>query len=363
MLVGVPEEVKNNEFRVAITPAGVAELVEQGHEVLVQAGAGVGSAFEDAEYADSGATIVETAEEVWKRADMILKVKEPVESEYPLLREGQILFTYLHLAANPALAKALISAGTTAIAYETVQLEDNSLPLLSPMSEIAGRLSVLVGANQLMKANGGRGLLPGGIPGVPSAKVVVIGGGTAGEHAAANALGLGADVTILDVNLARLATLETRFDGHATTLRSSPQAVADAVADADLVIGSVLIPGASTPQLVTDEMVAAMNPGAVLVDIAIDQGGCFEGSHPTTHDDPTFKVHDTVYYCVANMPGAVPRTSTISLANATIPYVVELANKGADQALTDDEALAKGLNIKSGHVVNKAVADALETVA
>ncbi|MFZ7086877.1 alanine dehydrogenase [Curtobacterium sp. RRHDQ10] len=357
MLIGVPTEVKNNEFRVAATPAGVAELVQHGHEVLVQSGAGLGSAFEDAEYAAAGATLGSTAEEVWGRADLVLKVKEPVASEYPLMRKDQILFTYLHLAADRALTDALVTARTTAIAYETVQLPDRSLPLLSPMSEIAGRLSAQVGATQLMKTNGGRGLLLGGVPGTPKGRVVVIGGGVAGEHAAEMALGLGAEVTIFDIALPRLRVLDARFGGRVTTLRSSALAIASALAEADLVIGSVLIPGAAAPKLVTDAMVADMRPGSVLVDIAIDQGGCFEGSRPTTHDDPTFAVHDTVYYCVANMPGAVPRTSTISLTNATLPYAVALAGRGL-AALDDDAALARGLNVHAGRVVNAAVAAA-----
>ncbi|PWF26146.1 alanine dehydrogenase [Ancrocorticia populi] len=358
MLIGVPTEVKNNEYRVAATPAGVGELVALGHEVLVEKGAGLGSAFEDAEYATEGAQIVESAEEVWARSEMILKVKEPIASEYSLIREDHIIFTYLHLAADRPLTEALVASGATAIAYETVQLANHSLPLLSPMSVIAGRLSAQVGANQLMKTNGGRGLLLGGIPGVPRGRTVVVGGGTAGENAAANALGLGAEVTILDVNLPRLAELEARFDGHITTLRSSPHTVAEAVQDADLVIGSVLIPGAAAPKLVTDDMVAGMKPGSVLVDIAIDQGGCFEGSRPTTHDDPTYAVHNSTYYCVANMPGAVPRTSTIALTNATISYAIAIAEKGWEQAVADDKALAKGLNIQGGKVVNRAVAAA-----
>lgn len=358
MLIGVPTEVKNNEYRVAATPAGVGELVALGHEVLVEKGAGLGSAFEDAEYATEGAQIVESAEEVWARSEMILKVKEPIASEYSLIREDHIIFTYLHLAADRPLTEALVASGATAIAYETVQLTNHSLPLLSPMSVIAGRLSAQVGANQLMKTNGGRGLLLGGIPGVPRGRTVVVGGGTAGENAAANALGLGAEVTVLDVNLPRLAELEARFDGHITTLRSSPHTVAEAVQDADLVIGSVLIPGAAAPKLVTDDMVAGMKPGSVLVDIAIDQGGCFEGSRPTTHDDPTYAVHNSTYYCVANMPGAVPRTSTIALTNATISYAIAIAEKGWEQAVADDKALAKGLNIQGGKVVNRAVAAA-----
>ncbi|KTR10922.1 alanine dehydrogenase [Curtobacterium luteum] len=358
MLIGVPTEVKNNEYRVAATPAGVAELTLHGHEVLVQAGAGVGSAFPDDEYAAAGATIVETAAEVWSRAEMILKVKEPVASEYASIRPGQVLFTYLHLAADRPLTTALMESGATAIAYETVQLPDRSLPLLSPMSEIAGRLSAQVGAYHLMRTNGGRGLLLGGVPGTPKGRVVVIGGGVAGEHAATMALGLGAEVTVFDISLPRLRALDARFDGRITTLRSSSHAIASALASADLVIGSVLIPGASAPKLVTDAMVADMQPGSVLVDIAIDQGGCFEGARPTTHDDPTFRVHDAVYYCVANMPGAVPRTSTISLTNATLPYAVAIANRGWEQALADDPALALGLNVHEGQVANEAVAAA-----
>ncbi|MFJ4296391.1 alanine dehydrogenase [Curtobacterium sp. NPDC089689] len=358
MLIGVPTEVKNNEYRVAATPAGVAELMLHGHEVLVQAGAGVGSAFPDDEYAAAGATIVATADEVWARAEMILKVKEPVASEYASIRPGQVLFTYLHLAADRALTTALMESGATAIAYETVQLPDRSLPLLSPMSEIAGRLSAQVGAYHLMRTNGGRGLLLGGVPGAPKGRVVVIGGGVAGEHAATMALGLGAEVTVFDISLPRLRALDARFDGRITTLRSSSHAIASALASADLVIGSVLIPGASAPKLVTDAMVADMQPGSVLVDIAIDQGGCFEGSRPTTHDDPTFRVHDAVYYCVANMPGAVPRTSTISLTNATLPYAVAIADRGWEQALADDPALASGLNVHAGQVTNEAVAAA-----
>ncbi|MDR6172455.1 alanine dehydrogenase [Curtobacterium sp. SORGH_AS_0776] len=358
MLIGVPTEVKNNEFRVAGTPAGVAELALHGHEVLVQSGAGDGSSFPDAEYAAAGAAIVPTAAEVWARAEMILKVKEPVAAEYSSIRPGQVLFTYLHLAADRPLTDALVESGATAIAYETVQLPDRSLPLLSPMSEIAGRLSAQVGANHLMRANGGRGLLLGGVPGTPKGRVVVIGGGVAGEHAATMALGLGAEVTVFDISLPRLRALDARFDGRITTLRSSAHAIASALREADLVIGSVLIPGASAPKLVTDAMVADMQPGSVLVDIAIDQGGCFEGSHPTTHDDPTFAVHDTVFYCVANMPGAVPRTSTISLTNATLPYAVAIANQGWEAATAADPALALGVNVHAGQVVNAAVAAA-----
>ncbi|MEG8035591.1 alanine dehydrogenase [Sphingomonas sp. LR61] len=363
MRIGVPTEIKNNEYRVAATPAGVAELALHGHQVLVQAGAGTGSAFPDDEYRTAGAEIVDTADEVWARAELILKVKEPVASEYPLIRPGQVLFTYLHLAADRPLTDALIDSGATAIAYETVQLLDRSLPLLSPMSEVAGRLSAQVGAYNLMRTNGGRGLLLGGVPGTPKGRVVVIGGGVAGEHAATMALGMGADVTVFDISLPRLRALDARFDGRITTLRSSAHAIAEALRDADLVIGSVLIPGASAPKLVTDAMVADMRPGSVLVDIAIDQGGCFEGSHPTTHDDPTFAVHDTVYYCVANMPGAVPRTSTISLTNATLPYAVAIADRGWEAALAADPSLALGLNVHAGQVTNEAVAAAHGLVA
>lgn len=363
MRIGVPTEIKNNEFRVAATPAGVAELSLHGHEVLVQAGAGAGSAFTDDEYRAAGATVVDEAAAVWERAETVLKVKEPVAAEYPLLREGQTLFTYLHLAADRPLTTALVESGATAIAYETVQLPDRSLPLLSPMSEIAGRLSAQVGAHHLMRANGGRGLLLGGVPGTPKGRVVVIGGGVAGEHAAMIALGMGAEVTVFDISLPRLRALDARFDGRVTTLRSNPLAIAEAVADADLVIGSVLIPGASAPKLVTDAMVAEMRAGSVLVDIAIDQGGCFEGSRPTTHDDPTFAVHDAVYYCVANMPGAVPRTSTIALTNATLPYAVAIADQGWERALEADPALARGLNVHAGRLTNEAVAAAHGLVA
>lgn len=358
MIIGVPTEVKNNEYRVAARPAGVAELTAHGHHVIVQTGAGKGSSFSNDEFETAGATIAPDAAAVWGDADMVLKVKEPVSTEYGLMRQGQMLFTYLHLAADASLTYALLESNVTGIAYETVQLPDRTLPLLSPMSEIAGRLAAQVGAGQLMRMNGGRGLLLGGVPGAPKGKVVVIGGGVSGEHAATMALGLGADVTILDVSLPRLRALDARFGGRVETLHSTRYTVGQAVAEADLVIGSVLIPGAAAPKLVTDDMVAAMRSGSVLVDIAIDQGGCFEGSRPTTHDAPTFSVHDTVYYCVANMPGAVPRTSTISLTNATLPYVTALADKGWQRAMNDDAALAGGLNTHAGTLVNLPVADA-----
>ena len=358
MIVGIPTERKNNEFRVALTPSGAHELARVGHTVLVQRGAGVGSSFPDEEYERAGAKLIDTANQVWEEADLIVKVKEPIAEEYPLLRENQVLFTYLHLAPNPELTEALLAAGTIAIAYETVQKPDRSLPLLAPMSEIAGRLSVQAGAHHLEKPHGGRGILLGGVPGTPKASVVVIGGGVAGENAATMALGLGARVTILDTNVTRLQQLDSRFNGLVTTLRSSTFTLTDTLADADLVVGSVLIPGAQAPKLVTDSMVAAMKPGSVLVDIAIDQGGCFEGSHPTSHADPTFSVHDTTYYCVANMPGAVPNTSTIALTNVTLPYTIAIAQQGWEAAIEADTALRAGLNVRSGAITHEAVAAA-----
>ncbi|MFD5226525.1 alanine dehydrogenase [Microbacterium sp. NPDC058342] len=358
MKIGVPAEVKNNENRVALTPAGVDRLVNEGHRVLVQAGAGLGSHLDDDAYRAAGAEIVATAEDAWGAADLLLKVKEPIEQEYGFLRDDLTLFTYLHLAADRPLTTALMEAGTTAVAYETVQLPDRSLPLLTPMSEIAGRLSVTMGANALLRSHGGRGVLLGGIAGTPRAKTVVIGGGVAGEHAAANALGLGSTVTVIDISLPRLRELEQRYGGALETRASSRYVIAEELASADLVVGSVLIPGAAAPKLVTDDMVAGMKPGSVLVDIAIDQGGCFEGSRPTTHDDPTFAVHDSIYYCVANMPGAVPETATRALTNATLPYVSAIAGKGWDRAAADDAALAKGLNVRAGSITLPAVAEA-----
>jgi alanine dehydrogenase len=358
MLIGVPTEIKNNENRVAITPAGVHELTRRGHDVLIQSGAGLGSGISDEQFTAVGAKLTPKADKVWADADLLLKVKEPIEAEYPRLRAGQVVFTYLHLAASRPCTDALLSSGTTAIAYETVQLADRSLPLLQPMSEVAGRLAPQVGAYHLMKSHGGAGMLLGGVPGTPKAKVVVIGGGVAGEHAAANALGMGADVTIVDISIPRLRQLEVRFQGAIQTRPSTAFEIGNLVRDADLVVGSVLIPGEKAPKLVTDAMVATMRPGSVLVDIAIDQGGCFEGSRPTTHDDPTFPVHDTVYYCVANMPGAVPGTSTRALTNATLPYVLALADKGWQKAIADDPALALGLNVHAGQVTNPGVADA-----
>ncbi|MGW6131677.1 alanine dehydrogenase [Cellulomonas sp. NPDC055163] len=355
MRIGVPTEVKNHEYRVAVTPAGVDQLVRAGHEVVVQAGAGTGSAIEDDEFRAAGARTAASAEEVWGTADLVCKVKEPVASEYPLLRDGLVLFTYLHLAADRPATDALLAAGTTSIAYETVQLADGTLPLLAPMSEVAGRLATQVGAYHLMKNEGGSGTLLGGVPGVAPASVVVIGGGVAGRHAAEIALGMHAEVTVLDVSLPRLRELDAELGGRVRTLASSTYAIAREVARADLVVGAVLVPGARAPKLVTDDMVATMRPGSVLVDIAVDQGGCFESTRPTTHADPTFPVHRSVFYCVANMPGAVPVTSTRALTNATLPYLTALADRGWRDALAADPALARGLTTHGGALHNAAV--------
>ncbi len=358
MRIAVPTEVKVQEFRVAITPVGVDELVRHGHEVFVQAGAGAGSSMPDEAYEKAGATIVPTAEETWASGDMVLKVKEPIASEYGLLRDDLVLFTYLHLAADEALTRALVDAGTTAIAYETVQLPSGLLPLLYPMSEVAGCLAPQVGAYAMMKAQGGRGILMGCVGGVQNAKVVVLGGGTAGQNAANVALGMGADVTILDTDLEKLRQTFWRYDNRVSGIMSTDMAIREKVLGADMVIGTVLLPGEKAPKLVTNEMVAQMKPGSVLVDVAIDQGGCFEDSHPTTHDDPTFTVHESVFYCVANMPGAVPNTSTWALTNATLPYAQRLAKLGWVDALAADPALAKGLNVQDGFVRNAGVARA-----
>jgi alanine dehydrogenase len=358
MRVAVPSEVKNHEYRVAITPVGVAELVAHGHEIYVQAGAGVGSAISDEEYVAQGAQIVPTAEETWAIGEMVLKVKEPVAGEFGYLRDDLLLFTYLHLAADPAGTEALLNAGTTAIAYETVQLPSGLLPLLYPMSEVAGCLAPQVGAHAMMKAQGGRGVLMGCVGGVANAKVVVLGGGTAGQNAANVALGMGADVTILDTDLDKLRTTFWRYDNRVHQIVSSRLSIREQVLAADMVIGTVLIPGAKAPKLVTNELVSQMKPGSVLVDVAIDQGGCFEDSHPTTHADPTFMVHDSVFYCVANMPGAVPNTSTWALTNATLAYAVQLADKGWKRALKENLPLAQGLNTHAGQITYPAVADA-----
>ncbi|MEZ5116514.1 MAG: alanine dehydrogenase [Candidatus Nanopelagicales bacterium] len=358
MKVGIPREVKNHEYRVAITPAGVLELVRNGHEVFVEHDAGVGSSITNDEYVAAGATILPTADDVWATGDLILKVKEPIAEEYHRMRRDQVLFTYLHLAASRECTDALMAAGTTAIAYETVELPDRSLPLLAPMSEVAGRLAPQVGAQALMRANGGRGVLMGGVSGVYAAKVVVLGAGVSGQNAAAIALGMQAEVLLMDINVARLRQMDAIYQGHVQTITSNTYEVEKAVLDADMVIGAVLVPGAKAPKLVTNELVSRMKPGSVLVDIAIDQGGCFEDSRPTTHSDPTYRVHNSVMYCVANMPGAVPHTSTYALTNVTLPYAVALANKGWQQALRDDHALALGLNTHDGQITYGAVAEA-----
>ncbi|WP_115787486.1 alanine dehydrogenase [Arthrobacter silvisoli] len=357
MIIGVPKEIKNNEFRVAITAAGVHEFRPHGHTVLVERGAGLGSGITDEEYSIAGAEIVAEADDVWARADMVMKVKEPIAAEYHRFRKGLILFTYLHLAAEPELTQELINSGVTAIAYETVQ-EGRALPLLAPMSEVAGRLSVQVGANSLMAPAGGKGVLLGGVPGVRPAKVVVLGAGVAGTNAAAMALGLGADVTILDININRLRELDAQYQGRLKTVASNAYEIEKAVVDADLVIGSVLIPGAKAPKLVSNELVSRMKPGSVLVDIGVDQGGCFADTHPTTHQEPTYKVHNSIFYCVANMPGAVPNTSTYALTNVTLRYAVALANLGVKAAFDRDPALAAGLNIAAGHVAHHSVSEA-----
>jgi len=356
--VGIPREVKRHEYRVAATPAGVHELVAHGHDVYVEQGAGVGSSIPDAEYVGAGAKILESAEDVWGEADLVLKVKEPVEEEWPRMRRGQVLFTYLHLAASRPCTEALMASGTTAIAYETVQVASGALPLLAPMSEVAGRMATQVGAHFLEREAGGRGILLGGVPGVPAAQVLVLGAGVSGMSAATIAVGMGADVTLADRDVQKLRDADRHFDGRLKTLMSTAYAVERAAANADLVIGAVLVPGAAAPKIVTDPMVAAMRPGSVLVDIAIDQGGCFEGSHPTTHDDPVFPVHNSLFYCVANMPGAVPNTSTYALTNVTLPYAVALADSGWRAAVDADPALRRGVNVVDGAVVQPAVAAA-----
>ena len=360
MKVGIPREIKNHEYRVAITPAGVFEFVRHGHEVLIEVDAGVGSSIPDGDYIDAGARILATADEVWASADMILKVKEPIAVEYPRMRTGQVIFTYLHLAANRPLTEELVARNVTAIAYETVELDDRSLPLLAPMSEVAGRLAPQVGAQALMRANGGRGVLMSGVSGTYPAKVVVIGAGVSGANAAAIALGMQAEVLLLDRNIARLRQIDAIYQGHMHTVVSNSYAIERACLDADMVIGAVLVPGATAPKVVTNELVSRMKPGSVLVDISIDQGGCFEDSRPTTHAVPTFTVHNSVFYCVANMPGAVPNTSTYALTNVTLPYALALADKGWKQALRDDSSLALGLNVHAGEVTYGAVAASLD---
>jgi alanine dehydrogenase len=356
--VGIPSEIKNNEFRVAITPAGVYEFTRAGHDVYVQAGAGDGSSITDGDYKSAGATILPGADDVWQTGELILKVKEPIAQEYPRMRPGQVLFTYLHLAASKECTDALVDRRVTGIAYETVELADRSLPLLAPMSEVAGRLAPQVGAYHLMRSGGGRGVLMGGVPGVYAAKVVVIGAGVSGMNAAAIALGMQAEVLVLDRNIAKLRAADADYRGHLQTVASNAYEIEKAVLDADLVIGAVLVPGAKAPNLISNELVSRMKPGSVLVDIAIDQGGCFEDSRPTTHADPVYPVHQSMFYCVANMPGAVPHTSTYALTNVTLPYALELANLGWRAALKADAALALGLNTFDGRVTYGPVAEA-----
>jgi alanine dehydrogenase len=358
MRVGVPTEVKNNEYRVAITPAGVNELLRNGHEVVIQQDAGAGSAIPDEYFVAAGARILPTADDVWASADLILKVKEPVAEEYHRMRKDQVLFTYLHLAASRACTDALLESGTTAIAYETVQLPDGSLPLLAPMSEVAGRMAPQVGAHHLQRDAGGRGVLMGGVSGVYAAKVVVLGAGVSGMSAAAIALGMQSEVLLLDKNVSKLRQADAIYQGHCQTVASNHYEIERAVIDADLVIGAVLVPGAKAPKLVSNELVSRMKPGAVLVDISIDQGGCFEDSRPTTHAEPTYKVHDAIFYCVANMPGAVPHTSTYALTNVTLPYAIEIANRGWREALRRDPSFALGLNTYEGQVTCAPVAEA-----
>jgi len=357
MIIGIPKELKNNEFRVSATPSGVHAYVVAGHQVLVEKNAGVGSAISDADYIAAGAQIIDTADEIWQKADLIQKVKEPIEIEYKRMRKGQILYTYLHLAANKVCTQAIIDSGITAIAYETVEV-DGQLPLLAPMSEVAGRMSIQVGAAALEASKGGRGVLLGGVPGVRPGKVVVIGAGVVGVAAATIAHGMRADVTVMDLDLKRLAQVDQIFAGNVKTLASSAYEIEKEVTQADLVIGAVLVHGAKAPKLVSNDLVKKMKPGSVLVDVAIDQGGCFTDSKPTTHQEPTFKVHDSIFYCVANMPGAVPATSTYALANATIKYGLALANKGWQKALDEDANLAKGLNVHEGKIMYAAVAKA-----
>ncbi|MCY8551336.1 alanine dehydrogenase [Bacillus haynesii] len=356
MIIGIPKEIKNNENRVAITPAGVVALKKSGHQVLIEQGAGLGSGFEDADYKAAGAEILVEAKDVWGKADMVMKVKEPISSEYGYFRKGLVLFTYLHLAAEPKLAKALVDSGVTAIAYETVEV-NRTLPLLTPMSEVAGRMASQIGAQFLENSKGGKGILLSGVPGVKRGKVTIIGGGVVGTNAAKIAVGLGADVTLIDLSAERLRQLDDQFGKDIQTLMSNPLNIAEAVKDSDLVIGAVLIPGAKAPKLVTEEMIQSMSPGSVVVDVAIDQGGIIETVDKiTTHDDPTYTKHGVVHYAVANMPGAVPRTSTIGLTNVTMPYALQIANKGVEQAVAENQALALGVNVANGSITYKAVA-------
>ncbi len=358
MKIGVPKEVKDQEYRVGMTPGGCRSLVSSGHEVFVQAGAGDGSGFDDAEYRAAGVTILDSADETWGVADMVIKVKEPVEPEYHRLRKGQLLFTYLHLAPLPKLTDVLLDRGVTGVAYETITGPGkNSLPLLAPMSEVAGRMSVLVGATYLQRAHGGRGVLISGVPGVQPGEVVILGGGIVGINAIKMAWGVGARVTVLEANPERMRYIDDIFHGSVTTLASNPHSIETSIDTADLVIGAVLIPGAAAPKLVTREMLGGMKKGSVLVDVAVDQGGCFETTHPTTHSDPTYEVDGIVHYCVANMPGAVPRTSTFALTNATLNLALALANKGFRKAVQEDPHLRAGVNVHEGKITYKAVAE------
>ena len=356
--VGIPREIKDHEYRVAITPAGVKELVSAGHQVFVEKDAGIGSSIPDDDFTTAGAKILDRVEDVWGDSDLVLKVKEPVGEEYHRMRRGQTLFTYLHLAASRQCTQAILDAGVDAVAYETVQLPNGSLPLLAPMSEVAGRMAPQVGAHCLERAQGGRGVLMGGVSGVYAAKVVVLGAGVSGMNAAAIALGMQAEVLLLDKNIDKLRASDRIYQGHLQTVASNTYEIERAVIDADVVIGAVLVPGARAPKLVTNDLVSRMKPGSVLIDIAVDQGGCFEDSHPTTHSDPTFRVHESVFYCVANMPGAVPHTSTYALTNVTLPYVMELANRGLREAVDRDPALALGVNAVGGVLTNQPVAEA-----
>ncbi len=360
MIIGVPKEIKNNENRVALTPAGAYELSRRGHQVYVQASAGLGSGFNDAEYTAAGATLLPTIEEVYAIAEMIMKVKEPIESEYKLIRKGQLLFTYFHFASYEPLTHAMIESGAVCLAYETVELPDHSLPLLVPMSEVAGRMSIQEGAKYLEKPMGGRGVLLGGVAGVAHGKVLILGGGVVGTEAAKMAAGFGADVVIMDISLPRLRYLNDIMPANVTTVYSNAYNIREAIKTADLIVGAVLIPGAKAPKLITREMLKEMRPGTVLVDVAVDQGGCIETCTPTTHADPTFIIDDIVHYCVANMPGAVPYTSTLALTNVTLPYAIQLADKGWKKACADNHPLQLGLNVVHGKVVYKAVADAFQ---
>ena len=358
MIVGLPKEIKDNEYRVGLTPAGVRALKDAGHEVLVEKSAGEGSGFEDHLYQRAGGRIADSAEEVWATAAMIVKVKEPIAPEYPRMREGQLLFTYLHLAPDTELTKQLLERKVTGIAYETITDRRGGLPLLTPMSEVAGRMAIQVGAHYLEKMSGGRGILLGGVPGVPAARVVIIGGGVVGTNAAKIAVGMGAHVTMIDNNLERLRELDDIFLSKISTLASSAYMIHDAISQADLIVGAVLVPGAAAPKLVTRSMLKDVPNGAVIVDVAVDQGGCIETTHPTTHSNPTFYVEGVLHYCVANMPGAVPRTSTFALTNATLPYALKLANRGFSAAIADDTGLKAGVNTFAGHCTYEAVASA-----